>query len=490
MRILGTPEKNEAFQNCIEKGLVVEAVSTLVREYGEEKKALAEKLVDADWLKVQKSEIKTIGIYYHRMTPGGVQRVISLLMPLYLEWGYKVVLLTDEEHLREEYEIPKEVERVVIPSALGLSYKKYPRRAEALKEFLEKYEVDVILYHAAESRFLLYDMILTKALGIPFCVIVHGLFSAEMLRQNYHIIEKLSTFKLVDRLVVLSEMEKEFWMTLGINAVYIPNPIQDLPFSKKEGEYILWLGRLEDVCKQPFHAVEIMRKVTQVYPEATMKMVGTEVTKGVIKKLKKKIKKAGMGNNIEICKGTTEVDYFYENAKIFLCTSAGEAFSMTLVESKAYGIPLVTYDMPYLEVLKMGKGFISVPQDDISAGADAIIEILRKDELRKQLKKEARESYEILQQYDLHSVWEELLSGLPEDTRNERSIEQENSQISLVLRTMLEHYAKGCIANGPGAEDKLNRGLWWLGRVYRFRQENGFGQTWKMILRKIGDTHD
>ena len=78
MRILGTPEKNEAFQNCIEKGLVVEAVSTLVREYGEEKKALAEKLVDADWLKVQKSEIKTIGIYYHRMTPGGVQRVKSL----------------------------------------------------------------------------------------------------------------------------------------------------------------------------------------------------------------------------------------------------------------------------------------------------------------------------------------------------------------------------------------------------------------------------
>lgn len=490
MRILGTPENNEIFQNCIENGMVVEAVSALVREYAEEKKELAEKLVGAEWLKVQKKKIKTIGIYYHRMTPGGVQRVISLLMPLYLECGYKVVLLTDEEYMKEEYTKPEQVERVVLPSALQLSYDQYPKRAELLKETLEKYEVDVVLYHAAESRFLLYDMILTKALGIPFCVTVHGLFSAEMLRQDYHIIEKISTFKLVDRLLVLSETEKEFWTTLGINAVYIPNPIQDLPFSEKEGEYILWLGRLEEVSKQPSHAVEIMKRVTEVYPEVTMKIVGTEVTKGVVKKLKKKTKKLGLNKNIEICKGTTDVGHYYENAKVFLCTSAGEAFSMTLVESKGYGIPLVTYDMPYLEVLKQGKGFISVPQDDISACAEAIIGIFKKDELRKQLKKEARESYELLRQYDLRSAWEALLSCLLEDAGKEKNIGQENTQMFLVLQTMLEHYGKGCIKNGAGSEYKAIRILWWLDKVCRFRQENGFRQTWKMILRKIGDTHD
>lgn len=490
MRILETPEKNNAFQNYIEKGQVVEAVSALVREYADEKKTLAEKLVGAEWLEVQKKEVKTIGVYYHRMTPGGVQRVISLLIPLYLEWGYKVVLLTDEEHLQEEYEVSEQVKRIVLPSALLLSYDEYPKRAELLKEALINNRIDVMLYHAAESRFLLYDMILTKSLGIPFCVTVHGLFSAEMLRQNYHIIEKKSTFKLVDRLIVLSEMEKEFWTTLGINTVFIPNPIQDLPFSEKEGEYILWLGRLDEVCKQPSHAVEMMKRVTEVYPEATMKMVGTEVTKGVVKKLRKIIKKAGLNNNIEICKGTTDVGHYYENAKVFLCTSTGEAFSMTLVESKAYGIPLVTYDMPYLEVLKQRKGFVSVPQDDINAGAKAIIELLEKDELRKRLKEEARESYEMLRQYDLRSAWEELLSDLFENVGKAKKIVQENAQLSLAMHTMLEHYGKGCIKNGAGAEHKTIRILWWFSRVYQFWKENGFQQTWKMILRKIGDTHD
>jgi hypothetical protein len=60
----------------------------------------------------------------------------------------------------------------------------------------------------------------------------------------------------------------------------------------------------------------------------------------------------------------------------------------------------------------------------------------------------------------------------------------------LVLQTMLEHYGKGCINNGAGSEYKAIRILWWLDKVCRFRQENGFRQTWKMILRKMGDTHD
>lgn len=484
------PEKNEAFQNCIENGQVVEAVSALVREYAEEKKVLAEKLVGAQWLKVQKKEIKTIGIYYHRMTPGGVQRVISLLIPLYLEWGYKVVLLTDEENLQDEYEIPKQVGRVILPSALLLPYKRYPERAEILKEALEKHKVDVMLYHAAECRFLLYDMILTKSLGIPFCVIVHGVFSAEMLRQGCHITEKISTYKLVDRLVVLSEMEKEFWIAVGVNAVYIPNPIQELPFSEKEGEHILWLGRLETIQKQPAHAIEMMKHVTQVYPDATMKMVGTEVNKGVVKRLQKKINKAGLSGNIQLCQGKGDVGHYYENAKLFLCTSAWEAFPMTIVESKGYGLPLVVYDLPYLEVLKQGKGFISVAQDDTLAGAGAIVELYRDKQLCAEMKKAARESYEKLKEFDLCGAWKKVLEELLTGSGTVENIRQENPQISLVLRTMLEHYGKGCIRNGAGAEDKPIRTLWWFGRVYQFWRENGFRQTWKMILRKMGDTHD
>ncbi len=493
MRILRTEDKNEI---CVtEPGVLFQsmepekAVSILAKEYGGERKRLAEKLMGTEALKIRKKSVKTIGIYYHRMTPGGVQRVISLLIPLYMEAGYKVILFTDEKQ-QGEYEVPGWMVRVVLPSALLLSYERYEERAVLFGKMLDEYQVDIMLYHAAESRFLLYDMLLVKARGIPFCIVVHGLFSAELLRLNRHITEKRATFRLADRLVVLSELEKSFWASLGVRAVYIPNPIQELPYADGDGKYILWLGRLEETEKQPSHSVEIMKRVVEVCPEARMKIVGQEVTRGVTKALKKKIRKLGLENYIEICGGTENVEPYFKEAQIFLCTSACEAFSMTIVESKGYGIPLVTYDMPYLEVLKLRQGCICVPQDDVEHAVTAVIQLLKDEGLRKTLKEQARKSYEELREFDLKGAWEGFLTSFFEEQSGSREVSVNQEESNLLLTTLLEHYDKGCRKNGEEAEYAFLRGLWKLGRLYRFWKENGLRKTKDIIVRKIGDIHD
>ena len=493
MRILRTEDKKKIW--VTEPGVLFQsmepekAVSILAKEYGKERKKLAEMLIGTEALKIRKKSVKTIGIYYHRMTPGGVQRVISLLIPLYMEAGYKVILFTDEKQ-QGEYEVPGLMVRVVLPSALLLSYDRYEERAVLFRKMLEEYHVDIMLYQAAESRFLLYDMLLVKALGIPFCVVVHGLFSAEMLRLNRHITEKRETFRLADSLVVLSELEKSFWDSLGVGAVYIPNPIQELPYVDEDGKYILWLGRLEETQKQPSHSVDIMKRVVEACPEAKMKLVGQEVTRGTIKALKKKIKKFGLKEHIEVYEGTEKVEPYYKEAQLFLCTSSYEAFPMTIVESKGYGIPLVTYDMPYLEVLKSRQGCISVPQDDVEKAADAVIRLLKDESLRKTLKEQARKSYEELRRFDLKGTWECFLTSFFEEQSGQReaSVNQEDS--NLLLSTLLGHYDKGCRRNGEEAEYAFLRGLWKLSRLYRFWKENGFGRIKDIIVRKIGDTHD
>lgn len=493
MRILRTEDKKAIciaeVKRLFQSMEPEKAVSVLAKEYGEERKELAEKLVGENIFEIQKKSVKTIGVYYHRMTPGGVQRVISLLIPLYMEAGYKVILFTDEKQ-QGEYEVPGLTVRVVLPSALLLSYDRYEERAVLFRKMLEEYHVDIMLYQAAESRFLLYDMLLVKALGIPFCVVVHGLFSAEMLRLNRHITEKRATFRLADRLVVLSELEKNFWESLGVRAVYIPNPIQELPYMDEDGKYILWLGRLEETQKQPSHSVDIMKRVVEACPEAKMKLVGQEVTRGTIKALKKKIKKFGLKDHIEICRGTEKVEPYYKEAQLFLCTSSYEAFPMTIVESKGYGIPLVTYDMPYLEVLKSGQGCISVPQDDVEKAADALIRLLKDESLRKTLKEQARKSYEELRGFDLNGAWKCLLTGFSEEKAAPSVVPMNQEETKLLLTTLLEHYDKGCRRNGEEAEYAFLRGLWKLGRLYRFWKENGFGKTKDIVVRKIGDTHD
>lgn len=418
-------------------------VAGLAEAYASNRAKLVARIEGTECLSIQKRAVKTIGIYYHRMGKGGVQRVISLLLPLYLEMGYQVVLLTDEFEPENEYEIPKQVKRIVLTSALTIPYTDYGIRAKEIVAAIEDNAIDVMLYQASECRTLVYDMLLVKGMGLPFCVSVHGLFAAELLNSNALICEKIKSFKLIDRLVVLSETEKTFWEIFGIPATYIPNPIQEIEGKRKSEEYILWLARLESVTKQHMDAVNIMNKVVKKHPEAKMKIVGNEVTHDARKNMLKRIVALKLEDNIEVCDYTTNVEAFYEKAKIFLITSATESFSMTVVESKGYGIPLVTYEMPYLETLKDKKGYISVPQNDLEGAAKAIIQLLEEEELRKKLGREARESYEALKEYDLRNAWGSLIEAMVTEKKDLLPEKLDRANAELVMQTLLFHYQKG-----------------------------------------------
>ena len=422
---------------------VADTVAGVANAYSTNRAKLISRLDSAECLTARKRDIKTLGIYYHRMGKGGVQKVISLLLPMYLEMGYQVVLFTDEYEPEIEYEIPDSVKRIVLPSALTISFADYGVRAEEFAKAMLEYQIDVMLYQASECRMLAYDMLLLKGMGVPFCVSVHGLFAAEFLNSNALICEKLKTFKLVDRLIVLSETEKTFWEIFGIPATYIPNPIQKIEEVEKTEEYILWLGRWESVTKQHMDAVNIMNKVVKVYPDARMKIVGNEVTHDAKKNMLKRIATLKLENNIEVCDYTTNVEDYYRKAKIFLITSATESFSMTAVESKGYGIPLITYEMPYLETLKDKKGYLGVPQNDLEKAAEAIIRLIEDEELRKRLGKEARRSYETLRDYPLIESWRKLLEEVGNTYNKSVSDSLERENVELVMKVLLEHYQKG-----------------------------------------------
>lgn len=422
---------------------VTDIVAGLANAYSTGRAKLISRIYGAECLTARKRTIKTLGIYYHRMGKGGVQRVISLLLPLYLEMGYQVVLFTDEYEPEVEYEIPPQVKRIVLSSALTISYADYGVRAKEITKAMVEYKIDVMLYQASECRTLVYDMLLVKGMGIPFCVCVHGLFSAELLNSNALIREKIKTFKVVDRLIVLSETEKTFWEIFGIPATYIPNPIQEMAEVEKTEEYILWLGRLESITKQHMDAINIMNKVVKVHPDARMKIVGNEVTHDARKNMLKRIATLKLENNIEVCDYSINVEDYYRTAKIFLVTSATESFSMTVVESKGYGIPLVTYEMPYLETLKDKKGYLSVPQNDLEGAAGAIIQLIEDEELRRHLGKEARESYENLRTYPLLESWRKVLEEVGNAYNTSVSATLEREKLELVVETLLEHYQKG-----------------------------------------------
>ena len=68
-----------------------------------------------------------------------------------------------------------------------------------------------------------------------------------------------------------------------------------------------------------------------------------------------------------VCGYDTDIDSYYRRSELHILTSISETFPMAIAESKSYGMPLVMYELPFVELVResKGKGIVSIPQGDI-----------------------------------------------------------------------------------------------------------------------------
>ena len=90
-------------------------ISELASSYWTEQRRILERIPLIDSSFSTFSNVHTIAVYYYRLRNGGTERVISLLLPLWLELGYKIILLSEEAATDEDYPVPQNIERVLLP---------------------------------------------------------------------------------------------------------------------------------------------------------------------------------------------------------------------------------------------------------------------------------------------------------------------------------------------------------------------------------------
>jgi glycosyltransferase involved in cell wall biosynthesis len=171
----------------------------------------------------------------------------------------------------------------------------------------------------------------------------------------------------------------------------VPNIIEKIKPLEKLGNEVLWLGRLELSSKQYIDLIKIASVVKKTLPDIKF-LVACAGDERPMEVIRENIEKFNVQENVKLEPFITDVERYYERARVHLVTSVTESFSMTIAESKSYGIPLVLYDLPHLELLKDGKGYVSVPQNDVFSAANAIIKIFTDDDYCCQLSAEAAES--------------------------------------------------------------------------------------------------
>ena len=347
-----------------------------------------------------------IGIYYPRFYNGGVERVIAQIMPMFLKMGFQVVLITEEIDVEQEYHCSKDVVRVCLPNdeldryewflTLGNLIKQYGIGWMHLHDF-SSYTIETMaVYYLRRKK-------------ISTMIHIHRFY-----REINGTRLLLEPYRMTNRVIVLSREDEHFWRRNGVLATYIPNPVNcDIPYlyhvKKSEHPIITWIGRIEQTQKQIYDVVPIMQELVKIIPNTLLRIIGKADSVKVMEELLRRIQKADLEKHIEFLGFLDKPWEECSDADVLLMTSAYEGFPMVLMESRMMGLPVVLYRLPYLELLKDGKGYLEVSQNDTVGVAEKLALIIKDRDLQMRLSRDARKSIEEFAKLDIEGMWKEVL---------------------------------------------------------------------------------
>lgn len=191
-------------------------------------------------------------------------------------------------------------------------------------------------------------------------------------------------------------------------ANFMKNAISDLPpievaddsYVEKVGEIkklgdnisLVYVGRLSEE-KNIIDLIKTFKVINQEMPNTTLKLQGYYSSKDYQEKVEKAIKDTKLSNLIKVEKYNpiTTVD---KDATLFLNTSDSEGFGMNMLKSMAYGTPVVSYGVPYVErnlVIQGMNGYCTDKRTPKSL-AHRVLKILQDHNLYEKLSKGAIET--------------------------------------------------------------------------------------------------
>ena len=382
----------------------------------------------------------TIALFTGIYGVGGAERVVSRLAEILAAKRHKIIIIADcqAEH---EYALPEGVQCVYSQHSYNESFNAW---VDERYKLLKKYKVQIACFHIPyDGPRLFYEVLLCKRMGIRTIVEYHTSF-INAFNQRGGLAENRTTYIFADKLVVVSKTDEVYWRDNGVDAVYIPNPFpkefdsSGNEYVEKENNCLLWIGRIDHKYKRVFDLIPIMQEVRKSVPDVKLYMIGAAPDPDEGKRFANQIKENSLDQNIELCGFQDDVDTYYKKASLMLMTSPGEGFPMTLAEAKSHGLPVVMYDLPYLELVKDGKGVVKIEQGNMKTFAHEVTALLKDENKREKLSKEAKESAKFFHAYDIADAWEKVFMDKCMHETDKEAEAKERRLIGLMLGTGLQ----------------------------------------------------
>ena len=370
--------------------------------------------------------MKIVYLIHSTYNPGGMERVLLNKVRYFVEEkGWEVTVVTTDQHDRPSfYPFPEGVRMI----DLGVNYsddngkpfhkkllgfiKRRRLHETRFKAVLAQIKPDVVdCFYPGECSFVpgLKDGS-KKVMELHQSKLFHHQYNRSGLMGLVDKVRARMDEKLVrrfDRFVVLTREDKEMWGEMpGIRV--IPNAANFIAdkYSDCTQKRVVAVGRL-DYQKSFDRLILAWEKVHQVMPDWRLDIFGqgewTDMLQGMIDE-------RGLQGVVKLNGPTKNIGKEYAESSMIVMSSHYEGFPMVMIEAMACGLPAVCFDFKCgpRDIIREGENGIVVPDGDIEGLAEAMVRLMRDEELRKRMGENAKKVVETFSEEKVMNKWVRL----------------------------------------------------------------------------------
>lgn len=364
--------------------------------------------------------------------PGGMERVL-LNKVTYLSQlpGWEIsVVTTDQHHRPPFYPFPEKVrmtdldinysddnDKGVWKKIFGYLRKRKEHKRK-LTALLEKERPDIVVsLYPSESSFIpgIKDGS-KKVLELHFCKFFRLQYGRKGLlgwidrlrtRQDERIVRRF------DKFVVLTNEDKDYWGNLP-NIEVIPNAAMHVSenYSDVKNKRVIAVGRL-DYQKGFDRLIEAWEWIqrTGEWADWRLDIFGQGEWQEMLQQM---IDEKGLQDTVRINKPTKQIGEEYVKSSLLVMSSHYEGFPMVMIESMACGLPVVSFDYKCgpKDIIQHGINGLLVPEGDIKALANAMMEVMTDETYRRMLSRNARKVVDTYSEEAVMARWIRLFTSI------------------------------------------------------------------------------
>lgn len=330
---------------------------------------------------------RIIGIFYHRIGIGGVEKTIQSMARVLTRAGYEVCVFLEE---KSKYDLDLEpgTRKFYLETSLGTLVRARQHVAD-LHDALRISGVDTMIFMAGANQILTWDMMLMHLMGISVIGAVRLDINMEMLARgrNYQHSALLQTLRCLEKVICTNVSSEIYLRAQGINAQFIPNSVNIAngdPGKHARMDNVIVVARLGDGLKRIFHCLNVHAEIAKRIPGARMIFTGDFDNEDLRNKFLVRAREIGISDSIRITDRVKTVYPYLLSAKVLFSASYMEGFPNNIAEAQACGLPVVMYDLD-IDMAQDNESIIMVEQNDYKKAAEVIARLLRDDAERERL---------------------------------------------------------------------------------------------------------